>query len=79
MEIKTALNIIEIVIGVILTILIVLQQQGSGLGTLFGNVGGESYRTKRGAEKLFFNMTIVFIVLFVVNGLAIAILNANTK
>jgi preprotein translocase subunit SecG len=79
MEIKTALNIIEIVIGVVLTILIVLQQQGSGLGTLFGNVGGESYRTKRGAEKLFFNMTIVFIVLFVVNGLAIAILNANTK
>ena len=77
MDLKTFLNISEIVIGVVLTVLIVLQQQGSGLGSLFGNVGGESYRTKRGAEKLFFNLTIIFIVFFVVNGLAIAVLNAN--
>jgi preprotein translocase subunit SecG len=77
MDLKTVLNLSEIVIGVVLTILIVLQQQGAGLGTLFGNAGGESYRTKRGAEKLFFNLTIIFIVLFVVNGLAIAIVNSR--
>jgi preprotein translocase subunit SecG len=77
MDLKTFLNISEIVIGVVLTILIVMQQQGSGLGSMFGNVGGESYRTKRGAEKLFFNLTVIFIVIFVVNGLAIAILNAK--
>jgi len=78
MDLKTVLNITEIVIGILLTVLIVMQQQGSGLGTLFGNAGGESYRTKRGAEKLFFNLTIVFIVIFIVNGLAIAVLNANS-
>jgi len=78
MNLKIALNISEIVIGVVLTILIVLQQQGSGLGTLFGNAGGESYRSKRGAEKLFFNLTIIFIVVFIVNGLAIAMLSANS-
>jgi preprotein translocase subunit SecG len=78
MDLKTILNITEIVLGVFLTILIVMQQQGSGLGTMFGNAGGESYRTKRGAEKLFFNLTIVFIVFFIVNGLAIAMVNANS-
>jgi preprotein translocase subunit SecG len=78
MDIKTILNIIEIVLGVFLTVLIVMQQQGSGLGAMFGNAGGESYRTKRGAEKLFFNLTIVFIVFFIVNGLAIAMVNANS-
>jgi protein translocase SecG subunit len=77
MDWKNFLSISEIVLSVILVITILLQQQGSGLGSLFGNVGGESYRTKRGAEKIFYNATIITIVLFIVNGLAIAILSAN--
>ncbi len=71
------LNITEIVISIVLVIAILLQQQGAGLGTMFGSAGGESYRSKRGAEKLFYNLTIILIVVFVVNGLAIAILSAN--
>jgi preprotein translocase subunit SecG len=67
-----------IVISIILTVTILMQQQGAGLGAMFGSIGGESYRSKRGAEKLFYNLTIVMIVLFVVNGLAIAILSANS-
>ena len=78
MDWKTILSVSEIVLSAILVVVIVLQQQGSGLGTLFGNAGGESYRTKRGAEKIFYNLTIVFIVLFIVNGFAIAILSANS-
>ena len=77
MDWKTVLNVSLIVISIGLTVSILLQQQGSGLGAMFGSVGGESYRSKRGAEKLFYNLTIVMIVLFVVNGLAIAILSAN--
>ena len=69
MDIKNILNLVFILIGVLLVIFILLQQQGSGLGTIFGI-------TKRGAEKFFFNATIVLIVLFVVVGLAIAIANA---
>ena len=77
MDWKHILSIIEIVLSIVLVVTILLQQQGSGLGSLFGNTGGESYRTKRGAEKVFYNLTIISIVLFIVNGLAIAILSAN--
>jgi preprotein translocase subunit SecG len=78
MDWKTTLNVSQIILSIILVLAILLQQQGSGLGSMFGNVGGESYRSKRGAEKLFYNATIVLIVLFIVNGLAIAILSANS-
>lgn len=78
MDLSIILNIVQIVISVALVVVIVLQQQGSGLGTMFGNTGGESYRTKRGAEKLFFNLTIILIVLFIVNGLAIAVLSTRS-
>jgi preprotein translocase subunit SecG len=78
MDWKNFLNITEIILSVVLVIGILLQQQGSGLGSMFGNIGGESYRSKRGAEKIFYNLTIVLIVLFIVNGLAIAILSANS-
>lgn len=78
MDWKNILNITEIVLSIILVITILLQQQGSGLGTMFGSIGGESYRSKRGVEKVFYNLTIILIVLFIVNGLAIAILSANS-
>ncbi|HOY46505.1 MAG TPA: preprotein translocase subunit SecG [Candidatus Dojkabacteria bacterium] len=78
MDWKTTLNVSQIILSIILVVVILLQQQGSGLGSMFGNVGGESYRSKRGAEKLFYNATIILIVLFIVNGLAIAILSANS-
>jgi preprotein translocase subunit SecG len=78
LNLTNVLNIIQIVISVILVVVIILQQQGSGLGSMFGGGGGESYRTKRGAEKVFFNLTIVMIVLFIVNGLAIAVLSARS-
>lgn len=78
MDWKTTLNVSQIILSIILVLAILLQQQGSGLGSMFGNVGGESYRSKRGAEKLFYNATIILIVLFIVNGLAIAILSANS-
>ncbi len=48
----------------ILTVL--LQSQGSGLGTTFGGEGN-SYRSKRGAEKIIFNTTIVMAVIFVLS------------
>jgi len=77
MDLKKALNVVEIIISVVLIVVIILQQQGSGLGTMFGGGGGESYRSKRGVEKLLFNSTIVFLVLFIVNGLAIAMLSSQ--
>jgi len=63
---ETALNIVQIVLGVILVTVILLQSKGSGLGGAFGGGGGEGnvYRTKRGFEKTLFRSTIVVSILF---------------
>jgi preprotein translocase subunit SecG len=58
-----ALNIIQIILGILLVIVILLQKQGSGLSGAFGG-DGEFYHTKRGAEKFLFVSTIVLSILF---------------
>ncbi|MBU0978488.1 MAG: preprotein translocase subunit SecG [Patescibacteria group bacterium] len=55
--------IIQGVLAVILVALILLQAQGSGLGSTWGG-GGETYHTKRGVEKVVFYLTIVGVITF---------------
>jgi protein translocase SecG subunit len=75
MEIKDLLFLTEGIISVLLIVSILLQQREGGLGNMFGGGGGgESYRTKRGFELFMMNATIVLVVLFIVNSLAIAYL-----
>ncbi|OGH12015.1 MAG: preprotein translocase subunit SecG [Candidatus Levybacteria bacterium RIFCSPHIGHO2_01_FULL_36_15] len=57
------LTIIQIVISLLLIVSIILQSRGSQVGMAFGG-GGETYRSKRGIEKLLFYVTIVLAVLF---------------
>jgi protein translocase SecG subunit len=59
----------QIVLSTLIIGAILLQAQGSGLGTTWGG-GGESYHTKRGIERVLFGFTIVGIVLFVVLSVA---------
>ncbi len=49
-----------------MTIMILLQQQSSGLGGAFGG-DSSSFRSKRGAEKIVFNLTIITGVIFVLS------------
>lgn len=65
---KPTINLIQIVLGVLLIIVILVQQKGAGLGSTFG---GElsMYRTKRGAEKLLFRLTIILSALFILASL----------
>lgn len=60
---NTAFTIAQVVIGVLLVITIILQTRGSTVGIAFGG-SGESYRSKRGLEKLLFYATIVLAALF---------------
>lgn len=62
---KAFLQVALIVISVLITVSVLMQNQGSGLGTAFG---GETnfYRTKRGAEKFMFYGTIALGIGFVV-------------
>lgn len=66
--------IIQIIVAVFLIGAILLQQQGSGLGTAWGG-SGTDYHTRQGVEKLLFRFTIVLAIIFV--GLAIWALISN--
>lgn len=61
-------TIFQIVISVLLVITIVLQSRGSDAGLAFGG-GGETFRSKRGLEKILFYATIVLAVLFAANSI----------
>ncbi len=62
---ERALQIVSIVISIALTILILLQVRGGGLGSLLGgDVGGGIARTRRGLEKTLFQITIGLSITF---------------
>jgi len=54
----------QIILALLLTAAVLVQQKGSGLSSAFGGSGVE-YSTKRGAEKFFFYATIVLAILFI--------------
>lgn len=58
------LNITQIVLSVALTVVILLQVRGGGLGGIFGQAD-TVYRTRRGVEKTLFQLTIILVVLFI--------------
>jgi preprotein translocase subunit SecG len=59
-------NIAQILVAIVLTVVILLQAKGSGIGTALGGGTGGSFRTRRGVEKTLFQLTIVLAVVFVV-------------
>ena len=60
-----AIRIIQIVLSIVVIFFILLQVRGAGLGSAFGgNSSGAVFKTRRGVERLIFNLTIVFVVLF---------------
>lgn len=64
----TAFIIFHSLISVMLVLAILVQERGSGLSATFGGSGG-FHVSKRGAEKVLFNATIVLALLFVLNSL----------
>lgn len=57
--------VIQIVLCVLLTVSVLLQNRAEGLGKMFGG-GGEVFRTKRGLEKFLYYFTMVLIALLVI-------------
>lgn len=77
MTVSDILKYILLVIGILLSIVILLQNRSGGVGSVFGGAsGGEFYRSKRGLEAFLYNSTIILGILFAVISFAIAILNA---
>ncbi len=60
-----SLPYIQLTLSILLIIVILLQQTGAGLGGAFGGSDSSSgFHTRRGAEKILFNATIVIALLF---------------
>jgi protein translocase SecG subunit len=66
---QTLLVVFQVVIAVLLCLAVLAQQRGTGLSATFGG-GGGFHVSKRGAEKVLSQATIVLAVLFVLNSIA---------
>jgi preprotein translocase subunit SecG len=54
----------QIIIAAALTLVILLQAKGTGLGGIFGQAD-TVYRTKRGVEKTLLQLTVALTVIFI--------------
>lgn len=54
---------IEIFVSVLIVILVIIQSRGSASGMAFGGQG-ETYRSKKGIEKVLFYFTIILAAIF---------------
>jgi preprotein translocase subunit SecG len=61
--VSTSLGVAQIIICIALIAAILLQSKGAGLGSVFGG-DGSVFRTRRGAEKGLFQLTIVLAIVF---------------
>lgn len=68
-----ALKIAQIIIAVLLVVVILLQNRGSGMGSAFGG-SSAVFTTKRGLDKKLYNITIVLAILFFTVSLAVVII-----
>lgn len=66
---KPVILLIQIILAGVLVLVILIQQKGAGLGSSFG-ADMALYRTKRGAEKFLFRITIVISALFIIASIA---------
>jgi protein translocase SecG subunit len=60
---KEALLVLNILVSIAITLLILSQGKGGGLGSAWGG-GGEQFQTRRGVEKLTLRLTVGLIAAF---------------
>ncbi|MBN2391341.1 MAG: preprotein translocase subunit SecG [Anaerolineae bacterium] len=72
---QTYLNIVQILLGIVLTILVLFEVRSSGMGGVFGGSQTNLIRKRRGPELLLFRLTagasILFFLVAVINVLLI--------
>jgi protein translocase SecG subunit len=64
--VRNLFNIITIISALFTMLFILIQSRGQSLGATFGG-DTNFYRSRRGAEAVIFNATIIFAVLFVLS------------
>lgn len=66
----TFLKFFQIIVSILLILLILTQERGTGLSLTFGGIG-HVYHSKRGAEKVIAIATVVLAIVFVGCSLAL--------
>lgn len=66
MEFSDYLNIAHILVAIVLTLVILMQAKGSGIGSALGGGSSSSFRTRRGVEKTLLQLTIFLAVVFLI-------------
>jgi preprotein translocase subunit SecG len=70
MDIISTLPVIQIILAVLLTVSVLLQQSDAGAGGAFGGSDSVStWKTRRGFEKFLFFFTIIVAVLFIASAI----------
>lgn len=65
---KNLILVLQLAVSIALIILIILQAKGVGLGHAWGGAG-EFYKSRRGVEKLIFNVTITLVAAFLITSI----------
>lgn len=66
---SNSISIAQLVIAVILIVLVLIQEKGTGVGETFGGGGGFTQQ-RRGIEKYLHIATVIGLVLFIATSLA---------
>lgn len=61
---SVAISVVQIMLSIALTVLVIVQMRNAGLGGVFGGRDAEVQHTRRGVDKLLFNLTILTAVVF---------------
>lgn len=73
---ETTLIIGEMILGIALVVIVLLQAKGTSASVFGGRNSSATYRTRRGLEKTLFNLTITLGVAFVLLALLHPILKS---
>ena len=68
---ETSLRIVEAILAIATVILILMQSRGTSLGSVFGQEGSV-FHTRRGAERILFQVTIGVVVVLLIVALGLA-------
>ncbi len=72
---QNSLNVVQIIVGITLIVLIMLEVQSSGAGGVFGGTQTSLIRKRRGPELLIFQLTIgtslLFFIIAIINVLVV--------
>jgi preprotein translocase subunit SecG len=70
-SLENSLRAVELILALALIVLILMQSRGTSLGSVFGQEGSV-FHTRRGAERILFNVSIGVAVAFLCVGLGLA-------